>query len=235
MENPGLVRTRRMSRAEAVRYFEIDPAIKTLDPSDFHNFLPLEWAHELKVTDKRTLVVRDPLIKGTKALTYFTACKNERGHRITLSPGDRVLCHLNPFFPDSLIVLDQHGAPIGIAARIPDDVASNVDLAQDLFAARALQTADADAPVRAAFQGVAERRREVKAHNEGLRDAANGIVRQTPAQKASDSKHRNRVAQTAASVDTSEALDAWSNNTTSSPSPSTPEEPTDTDDYNPFA
>ncbi|MCW1883986.1 helix-turn-helix domain-containing protein [Luteolibacter flavescens] len=234
-ENPGLVRTRRMSRAEAVRQSEMDPAIRTLDIHDFHNLLPLEWAHELKVTRERTLVVRDPLIKGTKALTYFTACRNERGHRISLSPGDQVLCHLNPFAPDSLIVLDQHGAPIGIAARIPDDVASNADLAQDLLAARALQTADADAPVRAAFQGVAERRREVKAHNEGLRDAAAGIVRQTPAEKASDTKRRNRVQQTASSVDTSGALDAWASSSRTGEPPAPAAEPKPADDFNPFA
>lgn len=166
--NPGLLRTRRMSRAEAVRACESDTAIRTLDKWKFHQLLPIEWAMPVTVRRNREIVISDPLIKGSGDLTYFTTCRNERGHVIHLQPGDHILVHLDPFRPDDLIVLDQHGQLIGMTPRRPDDVPSNSEIAKELLGARALMTADMDAPVRAAFQTVAERRREVRESNEAL-------------------------------------------------------------------
>ena len=132
--------------------------------------MPLAWAIPIKVRSNREIVINDPLIKGTGDLTYFTTCRNERGHVIHLQPGDNLLCHLDPFRPDELIVMDQHGVPIGMTPRRPDDVPSNSEIAKELLGARALMTADIGAPVRAAFQSVAERRREVRETNEALED-----------------------------------------------------------------
>ncbi len=166
--DPGLIRTRRMSRAEAVRACENDTCIRTLDKWKFHQVLPLAWAIPVTVRSNREIVISDPLIKGTGDLTYFTTCRNERGHVIHLQPGDKLLCHLDPFRPDELIVMDQQGVPIGMTPRRPDDVPSNSEIAKELLGARALMTADMGAPVRAAFQSVAERRREVRETNEAL-------------------------------------------------------------------
>ena len=166
--NPALQHVRRMSRAEAVRNCEDDTCIRTLSKWKFHQTLPLAWAIPVTVRKNREIIISDPLIKGTGDLTYFTTCRNERGHVIHLQPGDNLLCHLNPFRPDELIVLDQKGIPIGMTPRRPDDVPSNSEIAKELLGARALMTADTAAPVRAAFQTVAERRREVHESNESL-------------------------------------------------------------------
>lgn len=168
LANPGLQQVHRMSRAEAVRACENDTAIRTLSKWKFHQVLPLAWAIPITVRSNREIVVNDPLIKGTGDLTYFTTCRNERGHVIHLQPGDNLLCHLDPFRPDELIVMDQKGVPIGMTPRRPDDVPSNSEIAKELLGARALMTADISAPVRHAFQSVAERRREVRDDNEAL-------------------------------------------------------------------
>ena len=181
--NPLLMRTRRMSRAEAVRASEQDACIKTLDPMLYHHLLPLEWAIPVKVRNNREIHVREPLIRGAAGdLIYSAVVFNEHGHRINLSPGDELLCHLDPFRPDSLIVLDQRGRFIGRAARRPDDVLPNSEIAEDLLRARALLTADLDAPVHAAFQSVAERRRQVRQGNEALEERMRDITPEdTPA------------------------------------------------------
>lgn len=168
--NPCLQRVRRMSRAEAVRAVENDTCIRTLDKWKFCQLLPLAWAMPVTVRKNREIIISDPLIKGTADLTYFTTCRNERGHVIHLQPGDNLLCHLDPFRPDELIVLDQHGVQIGITPRRPDDVPSNSEIAKELLGARALMTADISAPVRHAFATVAERRREVRDSNTALEE-----------------------------------------------------------------
>lgn len=164
----SLLRTRRMSRAEAVRACENDTCIRTLDKWKFHQVLPLAWAIPVTVRSNREIVISDPLIKGSGDLTYFTTCRNERGHVIHLQPGDKLLCHLDPFRPDELIVMDQSGVPIGMTPRRPDDVPTNSEIAKELLGARALMTADIGAPVRHAFQSVAERRREVHETNAAM-------------------------------------------------------------------
>jgi hypothetical protein len=183
--NPELMRTRRMSRAEAVRVCENDPAIRTLDKWKFHQLLPLSWALPVTVRDSREIVISDPLITGAGDLTYFTTCRTERGHVIHLQPGDKLLCHLDPFRPDELIVMDQQGVPIGMTPRRPDDVPSNSEIAKELLGARALMTADVSAPVRHAFQTVAERRREVRENNESLEERMRDV---SPATKAAKPK-----------------------------------------------
>lgn len=157
-----------MSRAEAVRACENDTCIRTLDKWKFHQVLPLAWAIPVTVRSNREIVISDPLIKGSGDLTYFTTCRNERGHVIHLQPGDKLLCHLDPFRLDELIVMDQSGVPIGMTPRRPDDVPTNSEIAKELLGARALMTADIGAPVRHAFQSVAERRREVHETNAAM-------------------------------------------------------------------
>lgn len=182
--NPGLLRTRRMSRIEAVRSCEADPCIKRLDPSLFHALLPLEWATHVKVRNSREIHVREPLIRGAAGdLIYSATVFNERGHRINLSPGDELLCHLDPFRPDSMIVLDQKGVPIGRAARRPDDVPPNSEIAVELLKARAMLTADLDAPVHAAFASVAENRRQVRDGNTALEERMKNITPEDAPQK----------------------------------------------------
>jgi hypothetical protein len=168
--NPMLTRTRRMSRAEAVRTCEDDTCIRTLTKWQYSGLLPLAWAAPVTVRKNREIVISDPLITGAGDITYFTTCRNERGHVIHLQPGDNLLCHLDPFRPDDLIVLDQGGVIIGITPRRPDNVPSNSEIAKELLGARALMRADTDAPVRAAFQTVAERRREVRDSNQALEE-----------------------------------------------------------------
>jgi len=197
--NPDLIRTRRMSRSEAVRACEADPCIKRLCPSVFHHLLPLEWAIPVKVRNNREIHIREPLIRGAAGdLVYTAVVFNERGHRINLSPGDELLCHLNPFNPDSLIVLDQRGVFIGRAARRPDDVLPNSEIAEDLLKARALLTADLDAPVHAAFQTVAERRREVRESNEAWEKEMKDV---TPDDSAAAQPRPARKTRAAASHD----------------------------------
>ena len=168
--NPDLTHTRRMSRAEAVRRCEDDTCIRTLSKWQFPGLLPLAWATPVTVRKNREIVISDPLITGAGDMTYFTTCRNERGHVIHLQPGDNLLCHLDPFRPDDLIVLDQSGVMIGITPRRPDYVPSNSEIAKELLGSRALMRADTDAPVRAAVQTVAERRREVHESNQALED-----------------------------------------------------------------
>lgn len=176
--NPLLVRTRRMSRIEAVRACEDEPCIKRLSPFLFHHLLPLEWALKVTVTKRREIHVREPLIRGSAGDLIFSAVVfNQRGHRINLSPGDELLMHLDPFRPDSAIVLDQRGEFIGRCARRPDDVPPNSEIAEDLLKARALLTADLDAPVHAAFATVAERRAEVRNANEALEERMRDVTR----------------------------------------------------------
>jgi Helix-turn-helix domain len=188
-ENQQLIRTRRMSRAEAVRVCENDPAIRTLDKWKFHQLLPLSWALPITVRANREIVISDPLITGTGDITYFTTCRNERGHILHLQPGDNILCHLNPFRPDELIVLDQHGVPIGMTPRRPDNVPSNSEIAKELLGARALMTADISAPVRHAFQTVAERRREVHESNEALETRMRDVSPTAPKPKRDRASH----------------------------------------------
>lgn len=174
--NPDLVQVRRMSRAEAVRVSENDTCIRTLSKWQYHALLPMSWAVPVKVRRSREIVINDPLLRGTEALTYMTTVRNERGHVIHLQPGDELLCHVNPFRPDELMVLDSAGLPIGFAARRPDDVLPNSDLAKELLGSRAMLTADLDAPVRHAFATVAERRGEVRAANEALEERMKNIT-----------------------------------------------------------
>lgn len=166
--DPGLQRVRRMSRAEAVRSCENDPCIRTLDKWKFHLLLPEAWATPVTVRRNREIVIHDALIKGKENLTYFATCRNERGHVINFQPGDKLLCHIDPFRPDEMIVLDQQGVIIGMTPRVPDDVPTNSQIAHELLGERARMAADVEAPVRQAVQSVARSRREVREHNKQI-------------------------------------------------------------------
>jgi hypothetical protein len=176
--NPGLLRSRRMSRTEARMSLQDDPAIKRLDPRLFPQLLPLAWATAAKVNKNREIHIHEPLYRGSNAdLVFFATVRNERGHRINLSPGDELLCHLDPFRPDDLIVMDQRGQPIGTAARVPDYVPTNSQIGKELIAVRAVLAADLDAPVRSSMQSVAEERREVRERNEALEERMRNVTR----------------------------------------------------------
>jgi len=195
----ALTRTRRMSRTEAVRASEDDPCIRTLDPRIVHNLLPIEWAQPITVNKRRELCIKDPLIRAEEAMVYSPRVKTATGHVVNLSPGDAVLCHLNPFRPDTLIVCDQDGVMIGTAHRIERAAPSNSELAHELLAERAMLAADLDAPVRMAFQTVADRRREMQEHNADLLARAKeaGFVAKpadTPKQQTRADERRNASA-----------------------------------------
>jgi len=166
----SLLRPRRMSRGEAQRVCAADPCIKRLSKWKFHHLLPLDWAFQVKVRDNREIVIHDPLLQGAGDLTYMTTCRNERGHVIHLQPGDNLLCHLDPFRPDELIVLDQGGMIIGMTPRRPDYVPCNSELAHELLGSRARMAADIGAPVRAALQPLANRRADVRESNTALEE-----------------------------------------------------------------
>jgi hypothetical protein len=187
--NPDLTRTVKMSRAEAVRASENDTSIRTLSKWQQHALLPLSWAIPVKVRRTREMVITDPLLRGTPELIYMTSLRNERGHMIHLQPGDELLCHLNPFRPDELMVMDSAGLPIGFAPRRPDEVLPNSDIAKELLGARALLTADLDAPVRFALASVAERRAEIRDANDALSDRMKNIT-PSPAAPAAPARQR---------------------------------------------
>lgn len=111
-----------------------DKSIRKLSWSVAVAALPISWAYPkrrgkeggVKVTEKQTLVIRDPERFGPESLTYLAVVHRE-GQRIALRPGDQVFVHVCPFAPDEAIVMDLQGRYQGTVKLMARPCANDVE------------------------------------------------------------------------------------------------------------
>lgn len=177
-QDPSLVRPFKLTPAEAMRSVCKDPAIRRMKPEDAVLLVPMEWAHAVRVRNKREIVIQDPLL-ASESLIYFTELTNSRGRTEYLSPGDEVLAFVNPFDLDRLLLCDQGGTYIGSVVR-SIRATRDRETVELMFKERARMAGNLEGVVRQAMAPVADLRGEIKANNDGIIEEFKGMRDATP-------------------------------------------------------
>lgn len=78
--------------------------------------MPIEWARPAVVGKKYTIEIKDALI-DPEPMVFIASAETPTGRSEDLAPGDQVLCYLNPFSPDAMVIADTKGSVIGRLTR----------------------------------------------------------------------------------------------------------------------
>ncbi|MGI5869069.1 MAG: hypothetical protein ACOX9C_06475 [Kiritimatiellia bacterium] len=160
------VRTRRMSPLAAWRKCAAETELLRFPLSLAAAILGEECGRRVRVSDRGTITIPDPLLGPRRSCTFNAIVTSETGQVLAIPRGAEVVAALNPFDNCTLVVSDAAGRYLG-ATRAPYVAATHGDREADkanlgLLAAAAAEQRRRLGPVMAAQ---AARRREAVAAN----------------------------------------------------------------------
>lgn len=165
-ETPGHVRPYRLSPADVAR--QCAGELTKLPDYVIPLLIPMQWARPATVKSDRTISIKDQLL-GPEAFNYVARFQNGDGFTV-LSPGTKLLCYLNPFNPERLVICKEDGAFLGTLQLQTRAGWSDQDAILEQLKERAELKADLDATVRPHLEGLMADRAEMKRNNERLAD-----------------------------------------------------------------
>jgi hypothetical protein len=166
-DSPGHVRPYKLSPIEVAR--QCAGQLTKLQDSAIPLLIPRQWAREATVKSDRTLSIKDQLL-GPEAFSYLCRIEDRDGARV-LKPGTKLLCYLNPFAPERLVICREDGAFMGTLLERTRAGFMDQDAILEQLKERAEMKADLDTGVRSHLEGLMADRAEMKRGNDRL---ANG-------------------------------------------------------------
>jgi hypothetical protein len=164
---PGHMRPAKLSPADVARQFAGE--LTKLPDHCIPLLVPTAWARPATVRANRTIAIQDQLL-GSEAFQYVARFEDRDGARVLL-PGTKVLCYLNPYDCERLIVCREDGGFLGTLRQQGRAGFMDKDAILDQMKGRAELKADMDTAVWPHLQGQMEERAEMKRVNDRL---ANG-------------------------------------------------------------
>ena len=107
------------------------------------------------VKENRTIAIKDQLL-GSEAFTYVCRIEDRDGARV-LKPGTKLLCYLNPFAPERLVICREDGAFLGTLHLMTRAGFMDHEAILDQLKERAELKADLDCDVRPHLEGLMDR------------------------------------------------------------------------------
>jgi len=163
-EKPGHMRPAKLAPADVARQYAGE--LTKLPDYCIPLLVPTAWARPATVKDNRTVVIQDQLL-GAEPFSYIARIE-DRGAVQVIQPGTELLCYLNPYDCERLVVCRPDGAFLGTLRQQPRagfmDQASIVCQLKD----RAELRADLETGVRPYLQPLMDEREEMKRVNDRL-------------------------------------------------------------------
>ncbi len=166
-ETPGHVRPWQLSPADVAA--QCAGELTKLPDCMIPLLLPRQWSRPATVKSDRTIAIRDQLL-GPEAFSYVCRIEDADGARV-LSPGTKLLCYLNPYSPERLVICKEDGSYIGTLNQKTRAGWLDQDAILDQLKQRAEMKADMDTAVRPHLEGLMADRAEMKRHNQRLKDS----------------------------------------------------------------
>jgi hypothetical protein len=165
-ETPGHVRPWQLSPADVAA--QCANELTKLPDCMIPLLIPTAWARPATVKSDRTIAIKDQLL-GPEAFSYVCRIEDADGARV-LSPGTKLLCYLNPYAPERLVICKEDGAFLGTLNQQTRAGWLDQDAILDQLKQRAEMKADMDTAVRPHLEGLMADRAEMKANNQRLAD-----------------------------------------------------------------
>jgi hypothetical protein len=205
-ETPGHMRPAKLSPADVARQFAGE--LTKLPDHCIPLLVPTAWARPATVKDNRTIAIKDGLL-GAEAFSYVARFEERDGARV-LSPGTKVLCYLNPYDCERLIVCREDGGFMGTIRQQGRAGFMDNEAIVSQLKDRAELKADLDTGVWPHLQGQMEQRAEMKRVNGRLADGLPVIPDEVAAARADSARNgvRTRKANEVSNALGSAALNA---------------------------
>ncbi len=165
-ETPGHVRPYRLSPADVAK--QCANELTKLPDHVIPLLIPREWARQATVKSDRTISIKDQLL-GPEAFSYVCRIENGVGATI-LKPGTKLLCYLNPYSPERLVICKEDGAFLGTLHQQTRAGWLDQGAILEQLKERAELKADMDTAVRPHLEGLMANRAEMKRNNDRLKD-----------------------------------------------------------------
>lgn len=165
-ETPGHVRPWQLSPADVAASCANE--LTKLPDCMIPLLIPMQWARPATVKSDRTISIKDQLL-GPEAFSYVCRFEDADGARL-LSPGMKLLCYLNPYSPERLVICKEDGAYIGTLNQQTRAGWLDQDAILDQLKQRAEMKADMDTAVRPHLEGLMADREEMKRTNQRLKE-----------------------------------------------------------------
>ena len=166
-ETPGHVRPWKLSPADVAG--QCAGELMKLPDHLIPLLIPMQWARPATVKEDRTISIKDQLL-GAEAFTYVCRIEDADGARV-LKPGTKLLCYLNPYATERLVICREDGAFLGTLHQQTRAGWLDQTAILDQLKERAALKADMDTAVRPHLEGLMADRAEMKRTNQRL---ANG-------------------------------------------------------------
>lgn len=163
-ETPGHVRTWKLSPADVAK--QCARELTKLQDCMIPLLVPMQWARPATVKSDRTISISDQLL-GSEAFTYVCRIEGANGAHV-LKPGLKVLCFLNPFNTERLVICQEDGSYLGTLNQMTRAGFMDQGAILDQLKERAEMKADMDTAVRPHLEGVMRSRTDMKRVNERL-------------------------------------------------------------------
>lgn len=161
---PGHMRPAKLSPADVARQFAGE--LTKLPDHCIPLLVPTAWARPATVKDNRTIAIQDQLL-GSEAFTYIARIEDRDGARVLL-PGTKVLCYLNPYDCERLIVCRENGGFLGTLRQQTRAGFMDTEAIVCQLKDRAELKADLDTGVRPHLQPLMDERAKMKNVNDRL-------------------------------------------------------------------
>jgi hypothetical protein len=188
-EKPGHMRPAKLAPADVARQYAGE--LTKLPDYCIPLLVPTAWARPVTVKDNRTVVIQDQLL-GAEPFSYIARIE-DRGAVQVLQPGTELLCYLNPYDCERLVICRPDGAFLGTLRQQPRagfmDQASIVDQMKG----RAELKADLDTGVRPYMQPLMDERQEMKRVNDRLAKGEPVLPDEVAAARAESAREGTRT------------------------------------------
>ncbi len=188
-ETPGHVRTWKLSPADVAR--QCARELTKLPDHMIPLLIPVQWARPATVKSDRTVAITDQLL-GPEAFTYVCRIEGPDGAHV-LKPGLKVLCYLNPFNPERLVICQEDGSYLGTLNQMTRAGFMDQAAILDQLKERAEMKADMDTAVRPHLEGVMRERAEMKRVNERLANGKPVLPEEVAAARAESARQGVRT------------------------------------------
>lgn len=165
-EVPGHSRPWKLSPADVAAQFAGE--LTKLPDHVIPLLIPMEWARPATVKDDRTISIKDQLL-GAEAFTYVCRIEDRDGARV-LKPGTKLLCYLNPYATERLVICKEDGSYLGTIRQQSRAGWMDQDAILEQLKERSELKADMDTAVRPHLEGLMRDRAEMKRANQRLAD-----------------------------------------------------------------
>lgn len=205
-ETPGHMRPAKLSPADVARLYAGE--LTKLPDHCIPLLVPTAWARPSTVKENRTVAIQDQLL-GAEPFSYVARIEDRDGARV-LAPGTKLLCYLNPFACERLVICREDGAFLGTLLQQTRAGFMDTPAIIGQLKERAQLKADLDTGVRPHHEGLMAERAEMKRVNGRLADGLPVLPEEVAAARAESAREgvRTRKANEITKALGSDALNA---------------------------